>query len=99
MSRIVRRALVGAAMTTVIAAMALGNGNASGSRSASTALPTLQYSQLGVPANIAAAALNRLAARQAAHSTRSLTSVRFILNWLPNVEFAGLWIAQKYGWW
>jgi ABC-type nitrate/sulfonate/bicarbonate transport system substrate-binding protein len=25
--------------------------------------------------------------------------VTFILNWLPNVEFSGLWIAQKFGWW
>lgn len=28
-----------------------------------------------------------------------MVHVHFILNWLPNVEFAGLWVAQKYGWW
>lgn len=27
------------------------------------------------------------------------TNVYFILNWLPNVEFAGLWVAQEKGWW
>jgi len=31
--------------------------------------------------------------------TPSLTTVHFILNWLPNVEFAGLWVAQEKGWW
>lgn len=30
---------------------------------------------------------------------RSLTNVYFILNWLPNVQFAGLWAAQEKGWW
>ena len=30
---------------------------------------------------------------------RALTTVTFILNWLPNVEFDGLWMAQKFGWW
>jgi ABC-type nitrate/sulfonate/bicarbonate transport system substrate-binding protein len=28
-----------------------------------------------------------------------MTHVNFILNWLPNVEFAGLWVAQEKGWW
>lgn len=32
-------------------------------------------------------------------NTKSLTNVHFILNWLPNVEFAGLWVAQEKGWW
>lgn len=29
---------------------------------------------------------------------KSLTKVHFILNWLPNVEFAGLWVGQDKGW-
>lgn len=29
---------------------------------------------------------------------RAMTNVHFILNWLPNVEFAGLWVAQQKGW-
>lgn len=37
--------------------------------------------------------------RVAASHTRSLTPVHFDLNWLPNVEFAGLWVAQQKGWW
>lgn len=32
-------------------------------------------------------------------SRQSLTKVNFILNWLPNVQFAGLWAAQQKGWW
>jgi ABC-type nitrate/sulfonate/bicarbonate transport system substrate-binding protein len=28
-----------------------------------------------------------------------LTSVSFALNWLTNVEFAGIWVAQEKGWW
>jgi ABC-type nitrate/sulfonate/bicarbonate transport system substrate-binding protein len=30
---------------------------------------------------------------------KATTNVSFILNWLPNVEFAGLWVAQEKGWW
>ncbi len=37
--------------------------------------------------------------RVAASHARSLTPVHFDLNWLPNVEFAGLWVAQQKGWW
>jgi NitT/TauT family transport system substrate-binding protein len=29
---------------------------------------------------------------------RALTNVYVILNWLPNVEFDGLWVAQQKGW-
>lgn len=39
------------------------------------------------------------AAPGAGATTPSLTRVHFILNWLPNVEFAGLWVAQEKGWW
>ena len=28
----------------------------------------------------------------------AMTNVYFLLNWLPNVEFAGLWVAQQKGW-
>jgi ABC-type nitrate/sulfonate/bicarbonate transport system substrate-binding protein len=34
----------------------------------------------------------------AAASARAPVKVHFILNWLPNVEFAGLWVAERYGW-
>lgn len=34
-----------------------------------------------------------------ARPQRAMTNVKFILNWIPNVEFAGLWVAQKKGWW
>ena len=27
-----------------------------------------------------------------------MANVHFILNWLPNVEFAGLWVAEQFGW-
>jgi NitT/TauT family transport system substrate-binding protein len=30
---------------------------------------------------------------------KAMTNVNFILNWQPNVEFAGLWVAQQKGWW
>lgn len=38
-----------------------------------------------------------LSARGAAQS--STTDVSFALNWITNVEFAGLWVAQAKGWW
>lgn len=38
------------------------------------------------------------ASAPASHS-RAMTNVKFILNWIPNVEFAGLWVAQQKGWW
>lgn len=40
-----------------------------------------------------------LSAPRARTHSRALTNVNFILNWIPNVEFAGLWVAQKFGWW
>lgn len=93
-----RGLLVGFAVFAVIASTALGvNRTVSGSRVASAA-STVQYSQ-GMSGTVAAKALNALAAKSQKKSTKSLTTVTFLLNWLPNVEFAGLWIAQKYGWW
>jgi len=31
--------------------------------------------------------------------TAAPTSVSIALNWIKNVEFGGIWAAQKYGWW
>lgn len=48
------------------------------------------------------AALGRagtVSAKPAGHPSHAMTNVHFILNWLPNVEFAGLWVAQQKGWW
>jgi ABC-type nitrate/sulfonate/bicarbonate transport system substrate-binding protein len=41
---------------------------------------------------------NALASAPKTHA-HALTSVHFFLNWLPNVEFSGLWVAQHFGWW
>src|SRR5947209_4152545 len=48
--------------------------------------------------SLGAARGTTLASSPAKH-TRALTDVTFILNWLPNVEFSGLWVAQKFHWW
>jgi ABC-type nitrate/sulfonate/bicarbonate transport system substrate-binding protein len=61
--------------------------------------PAPQYAMQGVSADVAAKALNALAAKNARKSTHALTNVHFILNWLPNVEFSGLWMAEKFNWW
>src|SRR5690242_16814709 len=53
----------------------------------------------GISAAAAARSLNAMSRENAAHSTKSLTDVHFILNWLPNVEFAGLWMAEKQNVW
>src|SRR5436305_7457228 len=37
-------------------------------------------------------------ARTAHSPHRAATDVHFILNWIPNVEFAGIWVAQQKGW-
>jgi NitT/TauT family transport system substrate-binding protein len=34
----------------------------------------------------------------ASNHARATTNVYVILNWLPNVEFDGLWVAQQKGW-
>jgi NitT/TauT family transport system substrate-binding protein len=41
---------------------------------------------------------NALASAPARHSHSTVT-VHFFLNWLTNVEFAGLWVADHFGWW
>lgn len=53
----------------------------------------------GLPADVAARALNALSRQNAQHSQKALRDVHFILNWVPNVEFAGLWMAEKQGLW
>ena len=39
-----------------------------------------------------------VSAQQAHTHPHAMVKVHFILNWLPNVEFSGLWVAQKFGW-
>lgn len=39
------------------------------------------------------------APRPATASHAALTPVTFSLNWLTNVEFASIWVAQQKGWW
>lgn len=58
-----------------------------------------QVEAAGVPAVAAASALNALERKNAGKAAGGLTQVRFILNWLPNVEFAGLWVAEQQGLW
>ena len=38
------------------------------------------------------------AARPSAHAA-GMTNVSIALNWIKNVEFAGIWVAQQKGWW
>lgn len=47
------------------------------------------------------AGITLLPARFAPQRTNAagMTSVSFSLNWIKNVEFAGLWVAQQKGWW
>jgi ABC-type nitrate/sulfonate/bicarbonate transport system substrate-binding protein len=40
-----------------------------------------------------------LAPVQRASHAAPLTTVSFALNWLTNVEFASIWVAQEKGWW
>lgn len=41
---------------------------------------------------------NALASAPKQHP-HAMTKIHFFLNWLPNVEFSGLWVAQHFGWW
>src|SRR5947209_616216 len=34
-----------------------------------------------------------------AKPAKAMTKIHFYLNWLPNVEFSGLWVADHFGWW
>ncbi len=38
-------------------------------------------------------------ASSTARQPRAMTTIHFYLNWLPNVEFSGLWVADHFGWW
>jgi len=96
----------GRALMVALTVLAVVVGTALGAASGRTAsvpqflAPTIQFNQQGVSGDVAARALNALAAQQRANrSAAGMTNVHFILNWLPNVEFAGLWMAQKFGWW
>jgi ABC-type nitrate/sulfonate/bicarbonate transport system substrate-binding protein len=41
---------------------------------------------------------NAFASTPAKHA-KATTKIHFFLNWLPNVEFSGLWVADHFGWW
>ncbi len=62
-------------------------------------LVTAAFLALLVGTSFAVPRATTLAASHSANHARALTKVKFILNWLPNVEFAGLWVAQQKGWW
>ncbi len=96
LSKRIRRWLTALVAFAFLLTTALSSGGARTS-SAAVTTPQLQSDQFGVSASVAAAALNRLEA--AHHTSRPMVKVYFILNWLPNVEFAGLWVAEQYGWW
>jgi ABC-type nitrate/sulfonate/bicarbonate transport system substrate-binding protein len=51
-----------------------------------------------VCAVLASTGIGVSAMRPKAHS-HAMTNVHIILSWLPNVQFAGLWVAQQKGWW
>lgn len=95
-SKGIRRWLTALVAFAVLLTTTLSSGGARTSSAAGTT-PRLQSDQFGVSASVAVAALNRMEAEH--HTSRPMVNVYFILNWLPNVEFAGLWIAEKYGWW
>jgi NitT/TauT family transport system substrate-binding protein len=98
--RLGRALVVALTVLAVLAGTALGAANGRIEPRLVVSAPEFQYSQQGVSGMVAARALNALAAQQRAQGIAAgTTSVHFILNWLPNVEFAGLWMAQKFGWW
>jgi ABC-type nitrate/sulfonate/bicarbonate transport system substrate-binding protein len=84
---------------SVLGAAATRAGTRANAARSSAGLSSLQYHERGVSGNVAAQELNALTAARARYAPRAMTKVKFILNWLPNVEFAGLWVAAKYGWW
>lgn len=96
LSKRFRRWLTALVASAVLLTTALSSGGAHTSSAAGTA-PQVQSDQFGISAGVAAAALNRMEA--AHHTSRPMVKVYFILNWEPNVEFAGLWVAEQYGWW
>lgn len=97
--RISRALVVIVALCAAACTAAIGGERGTTLSGVASAQSSLQYDQMGVPGNVAAQALNAMAAGQSHTHARAMTTVHFILNWLPNVEFAGLWAAQKFGWW
>ena len=56
------------------------------------------FRRLAVSALLLASTLISPATR-AIHAAPALTPVSIALNWLTNVEFGGIWVAQQKGWW
>lgn len=92
-----RYVIVVAVTLAILALSAFGGGAATASRPAAAA-PSIRFNDIGVSPQLAAAALNQVSKQVDGRAARQMTDVHFILNWLPNVEFAGLWLAEKYGW-
>ena len=90
------RALTVFAVVLAVLLSALAGVGPSASLAAPAAGP--QNHDMGVSGAVAARALNALEARNLKSAPRQTTNVHFILNWLPNVEFAGLWVAEQFGW-
>lgn len=90
--RMVVAVLVIMAFSSTVMGRGIAAGNAAPARAP-------QREAVGMSGSAAARALNSMAARGTRSHGRALTNVHFILNWLPNVEFAGLWVAQQFGWW
>src|SRR5947209_5460992 len=89
--------IAGAALVVLVGTSLMPARGDAMARTSSLARPSLRAG--GVPAAVAARSLNALSRRNAAHAGKSLKEVHFILNWLPNVEFAGLWMAEKQKAW
>jgi ABC-type nitrate/sulfonate/bicarbonate transport system substrate-binding protein len=45
------------------------------------------------------AAQSRVFAGSPARHNHAPVTIHFFLNWLSNVEFSGLWVAEHFGWW
>jgi len=86
--------IVAAAMVLAAALTVAPHGSTTGSVAAAP-----QSQEMGVPANVAARTLNAVIGKQTGSHARATVNVHFILNWLSNVEFAGLWVAAHDGWW
>jgi len=90
-------------LVSVVAVLAVAGTSFAGGHAnpvaTSSAFAQPRFSGAGVPASVAAKKLNALSRQNTAHTSKNLTEVHFILNWLPNVEFAGLWMAEKQKVW
>jgi ABC-type nitrate/sulfonate/bicarbonate transport system substrate-binding protein len=92
------RSAIAIALTLAVMALSMLVGGTAGSRASVAAAPRGNYQEIGISPQLAAAALNTLSNQVDGRAARQMTNVHFILNWLPNVEFAGIWLAEKYGW-